>query len=196
MGNHASQRWARHARFRRGRPPCLPISFEGMGRRAIRDRATRATSVRKGAERSTSIQFREPGNHGGLPLRVADDGFDQPGFSPDAMPGVPNKANLQPGWCASHGVPRLPHRQAGACRCHRSQACAREGGSGRGRPPCLPASFEGMGLRASWDRATRAATVRNRADRGTSIRIREPGNHGGLPLRGAGDGYDRPGFSA
>jgi len=76
MGNHASQRWARHTRFRRGRPPCLPISFEGTGRRASRDRATRAATVRSGAERGTSIRLREPGNHGGLPLRVADDGYD------------------------------------------------------------------------------------------------------------------------
>jgi len=101
MGNHASQRWARRDRCRRGRPPCLPISFEGMGRRASRDRATRAATVANHTDRGTSIRIREPGNHGGLPLRVADDGFGRAGFSLDAMPGVrakpgvPNKANLR-----------------------------------------------------------------------------------------------------
>jgi len=104
MVNHTSQACARPARCRRGRPPRLPVSFEGMGRRASRDRATRAATVRSGAERGTSIRIREPGNHGGLPLRVADDGFDRAGFSLDAMPGgrtkpgVPNEANSPGSW--------------------------------------------------------------------------------------------------
>jgi len=98
MGNHTSQACARPARCGRGRPPCLPVSFEGVGRRASRDRATRAATVRNRADRGTSIRIREPGNHGGLPLRVADDGYDQRGFSLDAMRGMPNKANSPGSW--------------------------------------------------------------------------------------------------
>jgi len=98
MGNHASQRWARHARCRRGRPPRLPVSFEGVGRRAIRDTATRAATVRNRTDPGTSIRIREPGNHGGLPLRVADDDYDRAGFSLDAMPGVPNEPNSPGSW--------------------------------------------------------------------------------------------------
>jgi len=67
----------RHTRCRRDRPPCLAISFEAMGRRAVRDRATQAATIRNRTGRGTSIRIRKPGNHGGLPLRVAGDGYDQ-----------------------------------------------------------------------------------------------------------------------
>jgi len=193
MGNHASQRWARPARFRRGRPPCLPISFEGMGRRASRDSATPAATVRNGAERGRSIRIREPGNHGGLPLRVADDDYDRPGFSRDAMPGRrASRDRATPAATVRSGVDRGRSIRI------------REPGNHGGLP--LRAadddyeqrgfSLDAMpGRRASRDSATPVATVHNAADQGTSIRIREPGNHGGLPLRVAADGYDRPGFS-
>jgi len=101
MVNHTSHACARHTRCGRGRPPCLPVSFEGVGRRAIRGRAARAAIIRNRANRGTSIQLRQPGNHGGLPLRVAGGGRDQPGFSLDAtprvraVPGAPNKPNLR-----------------------------------------------------------------------------------------------------
>jgi len=95
MANHASQRWARRDRFRRGRPPCLPISFEGMGRRAIRDRATRAASVRNRTDRGTSIRIREPGNHGGLPLPVAVRGSNRPeSWLGGGNPFMPNEPNF------------------------------------------------------------------------------------------------------
>jgi len=105
MVSHTSQRCARQARCRRGRPPRLPMPFEGLGCWGIRDRATRAATAANHTDRGTCIQVREPGNHGGLPLRVAGDGCGRPGFSLHAMtgvrakPGAPNKANFRVRLC-------------------------------------------------------------------------------------------------
>ena len=117
MVSHTSQRCARHTRCGRGRPPCLPVSFEGVGRRAIRDRATRVASVRNRANQGTSIQLRQPGNHGGLPLRGAGDGFNRAGFSLHAttglraVPSAPNKANLRVRVCGveTREAPKKPN---------------------------------------------------------------------------------------